>query len=63
LPALPLVRELAELETFVICEGGVLRPELVGAAFSAGANAVVVGTAISNTDWLVRQFAAQTQRG
>jgi N-acylglucosamine-6-phosphate 2-epimerase len=58
LPALSLVREFAELEAFSICEGGVHAPASVEAAFAAGANAVVVGTAITNVDWLVREFAA-----
>ena len=63
LPALPLVRELAELDAFVVCEGGVHRPEEVAAAFDAGADAVVVGTAITNTDWLVGEFAARAPKG
>jgi putative N-acetylmannosamine-6-phosphate epimerase len=62
LPALGLVRELAKLGTFVIAEGGIARPEWVAEAFSAGADAVVVGTAITNTDWLVREFAAMTAK-
>ncbi len=63
LPALDLVRNVAELDAFVICEGGVARPDLVAEAFAAGADAVVVGTAITNTDWLVREFAARTAKG
>lgn len=62
LPALTLVRELAELETFIICEGGVHRPEQLSDAIAAGADAVVVGTAITNTDWLVREFASRTAK-
>jgi N-acylglucosamine-6-phosphate 2-epimerase len=57
LPALDLVRELANLDAFTICEGGVHRPEQLRAALDAGADAVVVGTAITNVDWLVRSFA------
>jgi N-acylglucosamine-6-phosphate 2-epimerase len=56
LPALDLVAQFAELETFVICEGGVSSPAQVAQAFARGANAVVVGTAITNTDALVREF-------
>ena len=56
LPALELVRELESLDAFVICEGGVHHPEQVGAAIHAGADAVVVGTAITNVDWLVGEF-------
>jgi len=58
LPALDLVRELESLSTFVICEGGVHAPEQLGAALNAGADAVVVGTAITNVDWLVREFGS-----
>lgn len=63
LPALPLLRELAELDAFVVCEGGVRRPGDVEAAFAAGADAVVVGSAITNTDWLVGEFAARAPKG
>ncbi|MGC2130222.1 MAG: putative N-acetylmannosamine-6-phosphate 2-epimerase [Candidatus Aquilonibacter sp.] len=63
LPALPLLRELAELDAFVVCEGGVRRPDDVEAAFAAGADAVVVGSAITNTDWLVGEFAARAPKG
>ncbi len=62
LPALSLVRECAELETFIICEGGVHRPDQVAEAIAAGADAVVVGTAITNIDWLVGEFAARTAK-
>ena len=57
LPALDLLRELTKLEAFAVCEGGVTRPEQLRAALDAGAAAVVVGTAITNVDWLVRSFA------
>ena len=62
LPALGLVAELAELDAFVICEGGIARPEAVAAAFEAGADAVVVGSAITNIDWLVGEFAARAPK-
>jgi N-acylglucosamine-6-phosphate 2-epimerase len=60
LPALDLVaalRDAAGKEAFIACEGGVQRPAHVRAALDAGASAVVVGTAITNVDWLVREFA------
>jgi N-acylglucosamine-6-phosphate 2-epimerase len=57
LPALDLVRALHELSLFTICEGGVGSPQDVKFAFAAGADAVVVGTAITNIDVLVRRFA------
>ncbi len=58
LPALELVRACAASGAFAICEGGVGVPGDVRAAFAAGAQAVVVGTAITNVDVLVRRFAA-----
>ena len=57
LPALDLVGEIAALGCFTVCEGGVRTPAQVRAALDAGANAVVVGSAITNVDWLVREFA------
>lgn len=57
LPALDLVRALSSQGGFVICEGGIHSPRAGRAALDAGANAVVVGTAITNVDWLVTQFA------
>jgi N-acylglucosamine-6-phosphate 2-epimerase len=63
LPALCAVREFAQLDGFVVCEGGIRRPESVAQAFAAGADAVVVGTAITNTDLLVREFARLAAKG
>ena len=63
LPALTLTGELAELDAFVVAEGGVHRPSDLAAAFDAGADAVVVGSAITNTDWLVGEFAARAPKG
>ncbi len=62
LPALDLVRELAARSGFVICEGGVARPEQLAEALRAGADAVVVGTAITNVDVLVGEFAAAASK-
>lgn len=58
LPAFGLVRAFSELDTFVICEGGVHSPAQAARALAEGAGAVVVGTAITNTEWLVQQFVA-----
>lgn len=58
LPALELVGAFAELDAFAICEGGVHSPDQAAAALAAGADAVVVGTAITNVGWLTQQFAA-----
>ena len=66
LPALDLVAELAAMRDdagpFVVCEGGVHRPDEVRMALDAGADAVVVGTAITNVDWLVREFAGSADK-
>jgi N-acylglucosamine-6-phosphate 2-epimerase len=57
LPDFELLERMTALDTFVVCEGGVHAPEQLRAAFECGADAVVVGTAITNVDWLVRRFA------
>jgi N-acylglucosamine-6-phosphate 2-epimerase len=62
LPALDLVTELAKIARFTICEGGIRVPDRVRAALNAGADAVVVGTAITNVDWLVREFAGAAEK-
>lgn len=58
LPALDLVRAFAQLGCFVICEGGIHAPQAGAQALAAGADAIVVGTAITNTEWLVGQYNA-----
>lgn len=63
LPALELVRVCAASGAFAVCEGGVGTPQDVGAAFAAGAAAVVVGTVLTNLDLLVRRFAAAAPGG
>jgi N-acylglucosamine-6-phosphate 2-epimerase len=65
LPALDLVAEMRRRiggRALLVCEGGIRSPQQVSAAFEAGADAVVVGTAITNVDWLVREFAGATPR-
>ena len=62
LPALDLVRACAASGAFAVCEGGVGAPDDLRAAFAAGAGAVVVGTAITNADVLVRRFAGAAPR-
>ncbi|HEY5258827.1 MAG TPA: putative N-acetylmannosamine-6-phosphate 2-epimerase [Candidatus Baltobacteraceae bacterium] len=57
LPALDALKALRRLGKFVICEGGIHRPEQGSAALAAGADAIVVGTAITNVSWLVREFS------
>ncbi len=57
LPAFNLLEKLAgRLRIPVICEGGVALPEQAREAFRCGAFAVVVGTAITGVDQLVRRF-------
>lgn len=62
LPALDLVRALRGLAPLTICEGGIATPEAAAEAFAAGADAIVVGTAITNIDVLVGRFVAATPR-
>ncbi len=62
LPAFDVVTAMARLGIFTICEGGIHQPDEVRAALDAGADAVVVGTAITNTDWLVREFAGPARK-
>jgi N-acylglucosamine-6-phosphate 2-epimerase len=62
LPALELVACCAASGAFAICEGGVGSPDDLRAAFAAGAQAVVVGTALTNLDVLVRRFAGAAPR-
>lgn len=62
LPALDLLAWIARRHPFAICEGGIGDPAAVAAAFERGAGAVVVGTAITNMDALVRRFAATAPR-
>ena len=62
LPALALVDSIASLGAFTVCEGGIGSPQQAAAAFAAGAAAIVVGTAITNIDLLVRRFADAAPR-
>lgn len=62
LPALDLVRVMATLRRFSVCEGGVRSPAHLRAALDAGADAVCVGSAITSVDWLVREFAGAADR-
>lgn len=59
LPALDVVRAFAELDAFVICEGGIHSPAAGRAALEAGADAIVVGTAITNVDWIICSYIAE----
>jgi len=60
-PDLDLTQRLSsKLSVPVICEGRLRKPADVVAAFEAGAFAVVVGNAITGTDWLVNEFVSAT---
>ena len=56
LPALSLAAAAKATGYFTIVEGGIAAGDQVIAAFAAGADAVVVGTAITNIDARVRAF-------
>lgn len=58
LPAFDLIRAWRRSGAFVICEGGVHEPAHVAHARACGADAVVVGTAITNLQWVTARFAA-----
>jgi N-acylglucosamine-6-phosphate 2-epimerase len=60
-PDLHLVERLANrLSVPVICEGRLRSTSDARRAFENGAFAIVVGTAITGVDWLVRHYAAAT---
>lgn len=62
LPAIDLLAWIAARHPFAVCEGGVGEPAAARRAFASGAAAVVVGTAITNVDALVRRFAETAPR-
>ncbi|MGM0456652.1 MAG: N-acetylmannosamine-6-phosphate 2-epimerase [Cyanobacteriota bacterium] len=56
-PAWDLLKDiLASCPGFIICEGGIASPEMARQALKIGANAVVVGTAITGIDILVQRY-------
>jgi putative N-acetylmannosamine-6-phosphate epimerase len=60
-PAFRLLRGLARRTQLpVVLEGRVHRPKELRHAFDLGAYAVVVGTAITNPEWLTRRFVEVT---
>ncbi|MEM7025088.1 MAG: putative N-acetylmannosamine-6-phosphate 2-epimerase [Pseudomonadota bacterium] len=62
-PDLDLVADLAKLGAFVVAEGRYRRTEEVEAAVAAGADAVVVGSAITRPEHVTAWFASAMQRG
>lgn len=63
LPALDLLRRFAELPAFRICEGGIGDAWLGHAAREAGADAIVVGTALTDLSANVRGFVSTLAKG
>jgi N-acylglucosamine-6-phosphate 2-epimerase len=62
-PAFDLLRRLVrKLRTPVVLEGRVRTPAEVRRAFDLGAYAVVVGTAITDMEWIVERFVEATPR-
>jgi N-acylglucosamine-6-phosphate 2-epimerase len=63
-PAFDLLDRLVrEIKVPVVLEGRVHTPDDVRRAFDLGAYAVVVGTAITNVEWLTRRFVQAAPRG
>lgn len=62
-PAFTLLENLVrQVKLPVIVEGKIHTPDQLRQAFDLGAFAVVVGTAITNLDWLVQRFNRETPR-
>jgi N-acylglucosamine-6-phosphate 2-epimerase len=62
-PAFELLRDLVrQVKIPVVLEGWVRTPDEVRKAFDLGAYAVVVGTVITNIEWLVHRFVEATPR-
>ncbi|MDM9383370.1 N-acetylmannosamine-6-phosphate 2-epimerase [Chlorogloeopsis sp. ULAP01] len=58
-PAWELLTQMVEkLQVPVICEGGISSPQMARRAIDLGAYAVVVGTAITGVDYLVRDYTS-----
>jgi len=56
-PSFPLLQSLVkQLDSPIICEGGIATPEMAKKALDSGAYAVVVGTAITGIDLQVQAF-------
>lgn len=60
-PDFALVRAMRTLGIFVVAEGRLNTPELVGQAVHAGADAVVVGSAVTRPDVVTSWFALATR--
>lgn len=58
LPDFDLLVQMAKLDAFIIAEGRIRQPEQAAQALVAGADAVVVGSAITRTEHIVSWYAA-----
>lgn len=61
-PDLPLIKEIREAlgpDVFLIGEGRFHTPQHVAQGREAGADAIIVGTAITDVTWITQTFAAQ----
>jgi N-acylglucosamine-6-phosphate 2-epimerase len=62
-PGWELLTQIVDnLDTFVICEGGIASPQMAKKALDLGADAVVVGGAITGIDLLVKAFDEALER-
>jgi N-acylglucosamine-6-phosphate 2-epimerase len=62
-PGWELLTEMVEnLDVFIICEGGISSPEMAKKALDLGANAVVVGGAITGIDLLVKAYNSALEK-
>ncbi len=56
-----LTQMVHKLDAFIICEGGIASPAMAHQALKLGADAVVVGTAITGIDLQVKAYCAQVR--
>lgn len=61
-PGFDLLKDIVRhrsAEVFVVCEGGIASPDMAKQALNLGADAVVVGTAITGIDLQVQQYQSK----
>jgi N-acylglucosamine-6-phosphate 2-epimerase len=58
-PGWELLKQMVKLDIPAICEGGISSPQMARQALDLGAYAVVVGTAITGIDYLVKAYIKQ----
>ncbi|MBW4631813.1 MAG: N-acetylmannosamine-6-phosphate 2-epimerase [Iphinoe sp. HA4291-MV1] len=58
-PGWELLRQIVQQDVPAICEGGISSPVMVRRALDLGAYAVVVGTAITGIDYLVKAYVKE----